>query len=165
MNSLVKKEEFKEMTFRQKLRWIFGYYSLPVIAVLGVLIVIGFLIKSILLPGEIGDVCVLIYSDNVTQEEGLTYEKEIETKTGKSVSVQVINVSDPYGSQAFAAKIGCDVVDLVIAPENETKMMSDNGFLLSYAPVDNTNMYMGVPKSAREGDLLKTVIEYFTEKL
>lgn len=159
------KEEFKEMTFRQKLRWIFDYYSLPFIAVLGVLVIMGFLIKSVFLPGEKGDVCVLIYSDRVTQEECLTYENEIEEKTGKSVSIQVISVSDPYGSQAFAAKIGCDVTDLVIAPENEMKLMLENGFLLSYAPVDNANMYMGVPKSAREGDLLKNVIDYFDEKL
>ena len=165
MHSLVKKEEFKEMTFRQKLSWFFGYYSLPIIVVLGVLIVMGILIKSIFLPGETGDVCVLIYSDKVTQEDCLAYESEIEAKTCKSVSIQVISVYDQYGSQAFAAKIGCDVIDLVIAPKNEMKLMSDNGFLLSYAPVDDTNMYMGVPKSAREGDLLKIVIDYFDEKL
>ena len=165
MHSLMTKEEFKEMTFRQKLRWLFDYYSLPLIAVLGVLIVMWILIKSIFLPEETEDVCVLIYSDKVTQEECLTYESEIEEKTGKSVSIQVISVSDPYGSQAFAAKIGCDVIDLVIAPENEMKLMSENGFLLSYAPVESKDMYMGVPKSAREDDLLKIVIDYLDEKL
>lgn len=158
--------QFKNMTVKQKLKWFFGYYGMTIAAVLGVCVVAVMLVKAVFWPQKVEDVCVLLYSDTVTQEDCALYKREIESRnTGKSASVQVCNISDPYGSQAFAAKVGCDLIDLVIAPEKEMKLMVDNGFLLNYAPVEGSTMYMGIPKTAREGNLLEDVIDYLNEKI
>lgn len=158
-------KQFSEMTSKQKLRWFFDYYAIPSIVTIGVLVIIALFVKAVFWPEKAKDVCVLIYSDQVTQDQCVIYEQDIEQSTGKTASVQVYQISDPYGSQAFAAKLGTDVIDLVIAPEAEMKLMSDNGFLINYAPVEGSTMYMGIPRTAREGDLLETVIDYLNEKL
>lgn len=159
------KKQFKEMPLRKKLRWLFDYYSITVIVIAVILAAAVFLLKSLIWSEKPEDVCVLIYSDAVTQEQCLVYENDIENNTGKSASVQVYNISDPYGSQAFSAKIGCDLIDLVIAPKKEMELMSDNGFLLDFAPVEGSTMYMGIPRTAREGSLLQEVIDYLNAKL
>lgn len=160
-----KQKQLSDMTSKQKLRWFFDYYALPSIVVIGVLVVLALLIKSVIWPEQVEDIRVLIYSDQVSQDQCTIYEQEIERNTGKTASVLVYQISDPYGAQAFAAKIGTDLIDLVIAPEAEMKLMLENGFLLNYAPVEGSSMYMGIPRTAREGDLLEEVIDYLNEKL
>lgn len=158
------KTRFEGMTVKQKLEWFFGYYGVPVAAVIGICVIAFLLVKAVFWPEEREDICVLIYSDAVTQEEGFQYQSEIEENTGKSASVQVYNISDPYGSQAFAAKLGSDLIDLVIAPEKEMELMTETGFLINYAPIEGSEMYMGIPRTAREGSLLEEVIDYLNEK-
>lgn len=155
------REQFSEMTTKQKLKWFFDYYGLTVVISVICICVACVFIKPIFWPEKIDDICVLIYSDNVSKEQCIEYEKEIESTTGKTVSVQVYNVSDPYGSQALAAKIGCDVVDLVIASKNEMELMSESGYLLSYGIIEGSSMYMGIPCSSRKSEALEETVKYF----
>lgn len=153
--------QFREMSTKKKLRWLFDYYGLTFIVIIVCVFVACMLIKSVFRPEQIEDIIVLIYSDQVVQEQCADFEKEIERATGKSASVQVYNVSDPYGAQAFAAKVGCDVIDLVIASKKEMEVMSESGYLLSYGMIDNSAMYMGIPRSSRRGEALEETINYF----
>ncbi|MFQ9450362.1 MAG: hypothetical protein ACLR1E_05770 [Coprococcus sp.] len=155
------KKQFKEMTIKQKLRWFFGYYGVTVIVAAIAIFVAVVFIKTVFGPSDLEDLCVLVYSDTVSQEQCISYEEEIEDSTGKTASVTAYNITDPYGSQAFATKIGCDVVDLVIAPKKEMELMAQTGYLLSYGIIENSTLYMGIPKTARRGNLLEEAIDYF----
>ena len=99
------KKQFKEMTIKQKLRWFFGYYGVTVIVAAIAIFVAVVFIKTVFGPSDLEDLCVLVYSDTVSQEQCISYEEEIEDSTGKTASVTAYNITDPYGSQAFATKI------------------------------------------------------------
>ena len=159
------KKQFKEMPLKKKLQWLMQYYGVTAIVTLLIVFVAVWFIKSVFFADPIEDVCVLIYSDEVLEEECARYKEEIEKNTGHSAEVVVYHLSDAYGSQAFAAKVGTDQTDVVIAPEHEMTLLNENGFLRSYAQIEGTQMYMGIPMAAREGDLLKYVLDYLDKQL
>jgi len=81
------KKQFKEMTIKQKLRWFFGYYGVTVIVAAIAIFVAVVFIKTVFGPSDLEDLCVLVYSDTVSQEQCISYEEEIEDSTGKTASV------------------------------------------------------------------------------
>jgi len=41
------------------------------------------------------------------------------------------------------------------------ELMAQTGYLLSYGIIENSTLYMGIPKTARRGNLLEEAIDYF----
>jgi len=159
------KEQWNLMTRKAKVQWFFQYYSGIIIVGTIILIAAFYLAHSLLFPDPIDDVVVIIYCDGFSEERFLEYEEELESMSEHTVSLQMFQASDPYGSQAFAAKLGTGQTDLVIASAEEMDVMSNGGFLLSYAPIEGTKLYMGIPRGATAGEFLEQVINYLDEKL
>ncbi len=157
--------KFRQMSLKKKIQWLIHYYGVILLACLAGIFVVGYFVKTVFFAPPAADVHVLMLSDQVSEEMTVEYEQEISQMTGKSVEIENYSESDTYGTQAFAAKVGTDVLDLVIAPEKESTMLAENGFLLSYAQISDTHEYMGVARGAREGEALQTAMEYLENKL
>ncbi|MDO4623401.1 MAG: hypothetical protein Q4B22_10660 [Eubacteriales bacterium] len=158
-------EKFRRMPFRNKIQWIFNYYGLKILAALVGIFVAVYFVKSVFFAPPAPDVTVIMLTDHVTEEAAVRYQQELSEKTGKSIEIVHYDARDSYGMQAFSVKVGTDLVDLVIAPEEESSMLAENGFFLSYAQIPGTDDYMGISRRAQAGEALQTVMEYLEVQL
>lgn len=150
---------FSELPFRKKIEWFVQYYGIATVAVIVAIIVCISLVKAIIMPAEYEDVCILIYSDEISAEDADLICADLQDLTGKTISVLRYGVSDTYGSQSFALKLSDTVLDIVIAPEEETQKLAQNGFLFEYKEIKGKDLYLGVSNRARRGELLDEVVD------
>ncbi len=154
-----------EMTVPKKIEWVFQYYGIKILAVLGAVLTVGYLIVSVVFAPKVSDVCILMLTDQVPQETANDYQAALADELGKTVSIEAFGESDLYGKQAFATKVGTDIIDLVIVPKEEAQLLDQSHYLLSYAPLEGTSYYMGVTRRAREGDALQQAMTYLEDVL
>lgn len=166
------RKKFKELSLKQKIEWLLQYYGVVAVVAVIALIVAVIFIKSVMFPEPMSDVCVLILSDTLTQEEAYDVENVIEDKTGKTAQIAVFGESDVYGRQAFSAKLTADELDLVVAPKEETDGMLENGYLISSEELEGISLYIGHTYRSREGEIIdiaydevKSYIEGKIEKI
>lgn len=157
------KDKFKNLTFKQKIEWLFQYYGIATIAIIVALIVAITFIKSVFFPEPICDVCILILSDDITTDDGNDIKRLIEEDINKSVELSVYGVSEVYGRQSFAIRLTSDVLDIVVAPNEEMIKMNENAYLSSSTQIGSLDSYIGVPVSARISDDQKRAYDMLME--
>lgn len=153
------------MRITEKAEWIAEYYGVRIIVGALAVLTAAVAVKSIFFSVPENDISVLMLSDQVTQSMADSYEEELAEITGKKVEIVAYRENDAYGKQAFAAKVGTDLTDLVIAPEHETELLQESSFLMSSAVLDGTGLCMGIPRGARDGSELQNTMEYLEEQI
>ncbi len=153
------REKFKEMSFGKKVEWLVQYYGVATIAIIVAVLVCIYLIKSIFMPADYEDLCVLIYSDEISAEDADMLCNSLQEKTGKTIAVLRYGESDAYGSQSFALKLSDTVLDIVIAPDEETEKLVQSGFFAEYKKIEGKNLNLGISGRARRGELLDEVVK------
>ena len=156
--------KFKELSFKKKLQWLVNYYGIAALVFIVAVIVIISLIKSVLFPTPIADVCVLVISDTISADDGNDMENELLSITGKEVSIDAYNPNDVYGMQAVAAKIMSDQIDIVVYMEDQAKDVMSNGYIISYEKASE-NVYVGMTQRARQTEEVAKTYEYLINKL
>lgn len=157
--------KFKALTWKQKLQWFIQYYGIVTVVVLISIYVIFVFVKSILAPAPISDICILVYSDEVQTDEVIKIQEALCEKTGHTIEITNFMVSDVYGIQAFATKLTADQLDLIVAPLEQTEDMMNSNYLIGYEKIGSTELYLGLPKKARTGELLEQVRDYLSDEI
>ncbi len=159
------KEKFKQLSFFEKVQWLIQYYGVAIVVAVIAIIVAIFFLKSVIFPEKIPDAVVLIFSDDITPGEGLEYEQELSELTGEEVDVVSYMTTDVYSEASFAAKIGVDQIDLVLAPQNEMNVLKDGGRIADYTQIPGRELYMAVPVTARINEHSQEISDYLWTKL
>jgi len=158
-------KKFKELTLKQKIVWLLQYYGIAaVVAVIAVVVLVIF-IKSVFFSEPLSDVCVLILSDDISQDEAYSLQDMIEAQTGKTVQISAFSESDAYGKQAFSMKLTADELDIVVAPLEETKGMKESGYITCSRPIVEGKSYICKTIRTRDGDYIDTAMDIVNEYL
>lgn len=155
---------FKEMPFKKKLQWLVQYYGIVALVSLIVVFVIGYLIKSILFPEPLPDVCVMILSEDVYTEEAIEMQYELMKANECTFDVRSYIVSDPYAMQSFATRAMTDQLDVIVAPKNHTEDMLNNSYISEYEEIKNTDLCISVPVNARKSKAQENAIDYLRKR-
>lgn len=155
---------FKEMSFKKKLQWLVQYYGVVALVGLIVIFVLGYLIKSIISPEPIADVCVIILSDEIYTEEAIEMQYELSKSLECTFDVRTYNISDPYAMQSFATRVMTDQLDIVIAPLSETKELQSNSYISDYEVMDDIGTCISVPVKARKNSAQEYAVDYFKKR-
>ena len=154
-------EKFKQLSLKGKIQWLVQYYGVLACVVIVAIVVIVIFFKSVFFSEPISDICVLILDDGVTVEDTDLVREDLEQLTGKSVEVVSYTAINPYGRDAFAVKLSSDQLDIVIAPSEETVQMMQTGYLKEEQKIEQSELHLGIPQSARTGEAYELAIEYF----
>lgn len=154
-------EKFKQLSLKKKIQWLLQYYGLTALIAVLAIAVISIFLKSVFCPEPISDICVLILDESISYEDTENIAGELEQITGKSVDVVSYGKTDIYGKEAFAIKLTSDQLDIVLAPYEETMQMLEAGYLTDQQALNNTKLYLGIPRNARTGEALDQTIDYF----
>lgn len=153
------KEKLKEMTFGEKLTYLWEYYKIHAALIIGVIALIGYIIYEVLTP-DINDV---LYAAIIDSTIDPTVLEEYATGLGEYLNIdperETINLNASYyftsGSeytasmqQVLTTHMYAGEVDVIIAPESQFK---------NYAYYDNfCNLSEELPT-----DIYSTLTDYF----
>ena len=135
------KEQWKQMSFRQKLEWLVQYYGVTAIVCVIAILVAFSLAKSFLSGNEKGDMRIIILDDCMPSETCYSFQKEISRIIEGEAEITSYAKSDPIHMQAFSIRLTADDLDIVIAPATEMLEMAGNGYLIPYEPGGITEFF------------------------
>lgn len=140
------KEIWKQMSFSKKLVWFIQYYGITTLVIIGSILVIFSLGKTIFGEKEKADVRAIILDNGVSSDLCLKYQEEISTLLNGKADLTAYIKNDPTHMQAFSVRLTADDLDFVIAPEAEMREMANNGYLLKYDENSVTSFYKNYPE-------------------
>lgn len=156
---------FKEMSLKKKLQWLVQYYGVVALIIIVVVFVLSNLVKSILFPEPIADVCVIILSDDIYTEEAIEMQYELSKTLDATFDVRSYLVSDPYAMQSFATRVMTDQLDIVVAPKDETEELMRNSYISDYEQINETGLCISIPGKARVNESQKQAVKYIREHI
>lgn len=151
---------FKELSFKKKLQWLVQYYGVVALVSIIAIGIIFTLVKSILVPEPIADVCIMILSDDIYTEEAIEMQYELSKTLDSPVEIYAYMISDPYGMQYFATKVMTDQLDIIVAPKKETEELLGNSYISDFEALSDSDLCISVPNKARINLKQEQAMEY-----
>lgn len=152
------------MPLSKKIEWILQYYGIWIVVAVAAIVVLCSFLHSVFYPDPVSDICIMLLSDDYVRDDIPVLEQDIQELTGKTVTVEVYNLSELYGNGAFTIKLISDQIDLVIAPKEQTDSMVESEYLESFERIGDKDSYLGIPARARKCSELDKTIDYFKER-
>jgi len=123
-------DKFKELSFKEKLQWIWDYYAVTIAVALVVVIVLVILVSSMLgLRGDQSALNVVILDDRMNDETSEKMKEEWSSIVDGNVEISFFSKHDVEQFQAFIVRVAVDGTDIVIAPYEEISEMAANGYI------------------------------------
>lgn len=123
-------DKFKELSFKEKLQWIWDYYAVTIAVALVVVIVLVILVSSMLgLRGDQSALNVVILDDRMNDEASEKMKEEWSSIVDGNVEISFFSKHDVEQFQAFIVRVAVDGTDIVIAPYEEISEMAANGYI------------------------------------
>lgn len=123
-------DKFKELSFKEKLQWIWDYYAVTIAVALVVVIVLVILVSSMLgLRGNQSALNVVILDDRMNDEASEKMKEEWSSIIDGNVEISFFSKHDVEQFQAFIVRVAVDGTDIVIAPYEEISEMAANGYI------------------------------------
>lgn len=123
-------DKFKELSFKEKLQWIWDYYAVTIAVALVVVIVLVILVSSMLgLRGNQSALNVVILDDRMNDEASEKMKEEWSSIVDGNVEISFFSKHDVEQFQAFIVRVAVDGTDIVIAPYEEISEMAANGYI------------------------------------
>lgn len=123
-------DKFKELSFKEKLQWIWDYYAVTIAVALVVVIVLVILVSSMLgLRGDQSALNVVILDDRMNDEASEKMKEEWSSIVDGNIEISFFSKHDVEQFQAFIVRVAVDGTDIVIAPYEEISEMAANGYI------------------------------------
>lgn len=167
--------KFKEMKLREQLQWILQYYGVTIAVVIAAVFVGTVFIASVFGAEEDYAIRVMILDDRQFADNCREFSEELGAALSGECDITSYLESDDDQRQAFAVRLMSDHLDIVIAPEEQTEQLLQNGFLLQAMRLEADSFYnqrtapdredgaicLGVASSGKNVENIPIAIAYF----
>lgn len=153
-------EQFRKLPFKEKMKWIWDYYSVTIAVVIVAVVVIVFLIMSMLGVRESQkiELSILILDDRMNQESANRLRDQLSDSLAGNIEIAFYSKSNAEQFQAFVVKTAVDGPDIVIAPLNEISEMAENEYVNNdYIELDSSSFYADILSIGDEFDRYEEV--------
>ena len=168
--------KFKQMKLREQLQWILQYYGVTITVIIATIFVVTVFITTVLGPEGNYALRVMILDDFQTADNCQEFSRELGAALSGECDITTYMESDDNQRQAFVVRLMSDHLDIVIAPEEQTVQLLNNGFLLYATPLKADSpygertapdradgaVYLGVVSTGVNTENIPAAIAYFT---
>lgn len=150
--NLTEKQKLKDMSFQDKIAYLWEYYRIHAAVLLGVIALLSYIIYEIITPNIETQLYVAIINNSISDEVWNEYSANLseyldlnpETEDIQLSHNFYLNAEGEYGmsmQQALTTYIAAGEVDVIIAPESTFKGYVYNGFFEKISDQLPTDLY------------------------
>ncbi len=152
---LTEKQKLKEMSFQDKLSYLWEYYRIHAAVIIGVIALISYIIYEIITPNVENQLYVAVINNTISEEVWNQYSINTTEYLGLNLETEEIQLNynfylkseDEYAmamQQALTTYIAAGEVDVIIAPESTFKGYVYAGYFEKISNQLPTDLYTGL---------------------